>query len=46
MVMTLQLPAMLFYREKVRWLQFSPPRAAHYGPRRGTDAFLLGGSIK
>ncbi|RAK94727.1 dynamin GTPase [Aspergillus costaricaensis CBS 115574] len=36
------LPAMLFYRKKVRRLQFSPPRAAHYGPRRGTDAFLLG----
>ncbi|PYH66123.1 Zn(II)2Cys6 transcription factor [Aspergillus vadensis CBS 113365] len=36
------LPAMLFYRKKVRWLQFSPPRAAHYGPQRGTDAFLLG----
>ncbi|OJZ86161.1 hypothetical protein ASPFODRAFT_61491 [Aspergillus luchuensis CBS 106.47] len=36
------LPAMLFYRKKVRRLQFSPPRAAHYGPQRGTDAFLLG----
>ncbi|GFN12177.1 Zn(II)2Cys6 transcription factor [Aspergillus tubingensis] len=36
------LPAMLFYRKKVRWLQFSRPRAAHYGPRRDTDAFLLG----